>query len=214
MRDIQTTQKLFVLCSFDKKGVWNDARMPGLPSWVPDFSERGLRCLMSIHDYLDLYSAEDTDAEFHFSEDFKVLTARGLLVDEIHHIAPSKYSMEPPGLLKCWLEFAATHSQPFHPTGMPWRQALFRTLITNSSSYGHGTTGFKSERSRNLFYEHAVAFLSTIGRFLRVNYPEEGAISGAYGEEQRDESLRDDGFDYFVKLLALRAVNTLDEHTI
>jgi hypothetical protein len=148
---------------FQGIGVSNENRVPDLPSWVPDLSnatDRGYR----ISTFLEpgdtgFTSAEDTTSKFDFSDNFKVLTARGTIVDEISDIEPIGYSSPSANHLIRWLEFAATVSQPFHLTGMPWRQAFLRTLIGDKSGYGYGKSDFRDDKLKEDFYEQAVGFL-------------------------------------------------------
>jgi len=198
---IQATGGLSSIC-FQPKGDLNHEKIPGLPSWVPDLSNRETM----EENYIDYnFSAAGNAAfEFALSQDFKVLKARGIIADEIDEIqsfdGESKMVNE---VLQSWLEFAAVHAQTFHPTGIPWRQALFRTLIADSSGCGYGRSDFKNNDCRIALYEDAVAFVIFMGKELSKTHSAEEAIDQIHGEEplERVHSIfRCEKIDYFAKV--------------
>ena len=146
--------------TFEGIGILHENRIPGLPSWVPDFSnitDRSYRIHTLVKPGMpEFSSAEDTTAKVTFSQDFKLLAAVGTIVDEISEIEPIGYDTISEEHLVRWLHFSAALCPPFHPTGMPWRQVFFRTLVGDKSGYGYGKSDFENDKLRDAFYEQAV----------------------------------------------------------
>jgi hypothetical protein len=194
---IQATRKLSSICSRSsfEPNIKEIPAVLGLPSWVPDLTNQ--RYIKT-----DLSAAADTAAEFAFSESFQCLTARGIIADEITELIHANGSLEAlPDLLQAWVKFAATYAQPFHPTGIPWRQALFRTLVAETRCYGYGESDFKKE-ARALFYQKVMGFILSMWRVLGET-DKAKAIGHNFDDrrlERLEEVYRDNELDFFAKL--------------
>jgi hypothetical protein len=114
---IQATNK-FASIYFEGIGILHENRIPGLPSWVPDFSnitDRSYRIHTLVEPGMpEFSSAEDTTAKVTFSEDFKLLTAVGTIVDEVSDIEPIgyRYDRNSEEHLIRWLHFSAALCPP------------------------------------------------------------------------------------------------------
>lgn len=204
---IHTTNK-FASIDFEGIGILHENRIPGLPSWVPDFSNIGDRSYR-IHTLVEpgmpeFASAEDTTAKVTFSKNFKLLTAVGTIVNEISDIEPIGYDKQSVDHLIPWLHFSAALCPPFHPTGMPWRQVFFRTLVGDNSGYGYGKSDFRNHKLRDSFYAQAVSFLWFFGLEPGRNGVKlVEAIRGCVSAKeclQRIDELYPENIAYFVKL--------------
>jgi len=189
--------------------ILHENRIPGLPSWVPDFSnitDRSYRIHTLVEPGMpEFSSAKDTTAKVTFSEDFKLLTAVGTIVNEISDIEPIRYDTNSEEHLIRWLHFSAALCPPFHPTGMPWRQAFFRTLVGDKSGYGYGKSDFRNDQLRDAFYVQAVGFLWFFGLEPGRNGVElveaiRGCASAKECLQRIDELYPDEDIAYFVKL--------------
>jgi hypothetical protein len=81
---ITATKNLDLICVSQ-----NDDNKYGLPSWVPDWERRNVypnHRVMGLHIRRAFKAAGDTSAVCSFSEDRKVLTARGYIVDKIDNV--------------------------------------------------------------------------------------------------------------------------------
>lgn len=205
---IHSTNK-FASIYFAGIGILHENRIPGLPSWVPDFSnvtDRSYRIHTLVKPGMPQFSsAEDTTATVTFSEDFKLLTAVGTIVDEISDIEPIGYDTNSEEHLVRWLHFSAALCPPFHPTGMPWRQAFFRTLVGDNSGYGYGKSDFRNDQLRDAFYLQAVGFLWFFGLEpgrggVKLVEAIQGCASAKECLQRIDELYPDEDIAYFVKL--------------
>jgi hypothetical protein len=205
---IHSTNK-FASIYFAGIGILHENRIPGLPSWVPDFSnvaDRSYRIHTLVKPGMPQFSsAEDTTATVTFSEDFKLLTAVGTIVDEISDIEPIGYDTNSEEHLVRWLHFSAALCPPFHPTGMPWRQAFFRTLVGDNSGYGYGKSDFRNDQLRDAFYLQAVGFLWFFGLEpgrggVKLVEAIQGCASATECLQRIDALYPDEDIAYFVKL--------------
>jgi hypothetical protein len=205
---IHATNK-FASIYFEGIGILHENRIPGLPSWVPDFSnitDRSYRIHTLVEPGMPGFSsAEDTTAKVTFSQDFKLLAAVGTIVDEISDIEPIGYDSISEEHLVRWLHFSAALCPPFHPTGMPWRQVFFRTLVGDKSGHGYGKSDFKNDKLRDAFYEQAVGFLWFFGlepgrNGVKLVEAIRGCTSAKGCLQRIDELYPDEDIAYFVKL--------------
>lgn len=208
VRDIHATNK-FTSVYFEGIGILHETRIAGLPSWVPDFSnvtDRSYRIHTLVEpDMPNFSSAEDTTAKVTFSEDFKLLTAVGTIVNEISDIEPIGYDTNSDEHLIQWLHFSAALCPPFHPTGMPWRQVFFRTLVGDNSGYGYGKSDFRSDELKDAFYVRAVGFLYFFGlepgrNGVKLIDVIQGCRSAKECLQRIDELYADEDIAYFAKL--------------
>jgi hypothetical protein len=101
-----------------------------LPSWVPDF--RGISSQFRPKFRSACFSAsKGREALAFLSDDFKTLSAQGLILDEITETHASR-SEDMKAFKDEWLKMALQCGD-VHPTGIPQLQAFFRTMITDDS---------------------------------------------------------------------------------
>jgi len=155
---IQKYSSLEVLCH-----VRNPKELPGLPSWVPDWT-----VMSKIQESLGFKSAEKYCAaggntsrhrsrpRLYISEDNHILYTSGKFVDRIRKKGPilcnEKWDVDE--ILLKWEKYAHTVSP--YATGETYPTILWRTLIADG-----GTRGKDSDRTRQQLYE---AFQNLIER--------------------------------------------------
>ncbi|RYP51918.1 hypothetical protein DL768_002886 [Monosporascus sp. mg162] len=125
----------------------NQERIPGLPSWVPDFT-RGSRNVCDRFQPWD--TPVDCKPEAVFSKDGLTLTAKGLIIDRVNG-----YELEQAEdfYRRKWWALACRNGQKStYPTGIPRIQAYFRTLIFAKPGAGHGD-------DEEEFFQLAVGFM-------------------------------------------------------
>jgi hypothetical protein len=207
----RATMKLSII-GFRTNTFSHGIRTPGLPSWVPDLSSTQDAARPFVN--WNFHSAEATAAQYQFSDDFKVLTARGIIADEIDAIEPNRDFAHHSEILNCWLKFAAVSSRQLHPTGIPWRQAFFRAIVGDESGYAYGRSGFRNNEHRKVFYEHAVAFILLIGKELfgksKVRNNGERETDGEEGMKSIEHMFRDQGLDSLAKPFFLLSTEVPD----
>jgi hypothetical protein len=184
-------QSLNILAWASQTGTHEDLTRK-LPSWVPDFRKLG-----SPGGILLSNASDSSVANFKFSEDHKELVARGVICDivEWHEFLGNNVGSDSEEDLEdnsvenennnlvanlCFqLLVALWQSKTFHPTGISWLQAYFRTLIEDQSGYGFGTLAFRSEYTKEMFFENTLGFISMMEDFLAsLNASDEDSSTG------------------------------------
>jgi hypothetical protein len=130
-------------------------------------------------------AAADSEAEFTIQNPH-LLHVRGILCGEIAKSYRSesanelKYAYEKREWLWEWLALASSVScDSSHPTGIPWRQAFFRTMIADMTWRIFGKAEFCSEIDERRFYELAEGFMT----FMRCS-----ALQAAHDFASREVS--------------------------
>jgi len=129
-----------------------------LPSWVPDFrgSDDGSQYLHSFR------AAGDEQPKIVISEDLRVLTARGVIFDEIKDIDHHDENLN---IVKTFWQDLALRQPGLHPTGMPYLQAYFRTIVADNSGYGYGQQPFRDAGSEKKFFDEASGMMWWLGKW-------------------------------------------------
>jgi hypothetical protein len=154
-------RKLDILC---QAGIGWPSFEPvlDLPSWVPDF--RG-----SVHRSPALRTFCAAKGELPaaaISEDLRVLTARGVIYDTVRDI---DYHDEDQEVVKTFWQDLALNQPGLHPTGIPYLQAYFRTVVTDNSGHGYGEPAFKDEESEKRFFDEATGMMWWLGKWALDN---------------------------------------------
>jgi hypothetical protein len=114
-----------------------------LPSWVPDFRGSEARS-PSLHEF---QADQDSLPVVSYSEDLEVLIARGVVYYTIKDI---DYHDEGSKVAKAFWQDLALSQPGLHPTGMPYLQAYFRTMVTDNPGKGYGKKPFRDEETERL----------------------------------------------------------------
>ncbi|KAL7623190.1 hypothetical protein AAE478_006871 [Parahypoxylon ruwenzoriense] len=126
----------------------NQERIPGLPSWAPDFTRRS----RNLCDRFQPWNTPvDCKPETDFSTDGLTLTAKGLVIDQVNG-----YELEEVtdfDRRKWWALVCRDGQELTYPTGIPRIQAYFRTLIFAKPEAGHG------DNDDDEFFQLAVGFM-------------------------------------------------------
>ena len=139
-----------------------------LPSWVPDL--RNFRILGREEGVSNLKwdvrvgAAGSTDAFATFTADFRILSAQGIICSDVQDTRSFK-GVTSETLLDDffeWRKFVSPETNSFHPTGIPYLQAFFRTLILDYDSL-FTKRDFATCNNPHKFYSTAAAFLYAIG---------------------------------------------------
>jgi len=178
----------FTLIAYAGTGkVEDDADQLVIPSWVPrPEAMRMINFLYNLHaynagshtSYLD-FSVIGNDLHLHAVlcdtiNDFKIPVLDG----DFGLVAQSLVSLF--GLLDFndWLRRA-------HPTGLPWLQIFFRTIISDcSDSDGSGWPNFSSTREEDEFFEQAAGFCGVLEKTFDLEN-----VALAVSEEAEDFAL-------------------------
>ena len=103
-----------------------------LPSWVPDLSAPTYH--NSTIGHVGYSAAAGTPARvLGFSDDGTVMRVSGLVCDKITGVEDIDQTLpvDQDGawdVFGRWTRLAASQNRKYHPTGMPWKQALFRNI--------------------------------------------------------------------------------------
>ncbi|KAI0184020.1 heterokaryon incompatibility protein-domain-containing protein [Xylaria flabelliformis] len=110
----------------------NQERIPGLPSWVPDFTRRN----RNLCDHFQPWDTPiDIKPDTEFSNDGLTLIAKGLVIDRV-----DEYELEEAedfNRRRWWALACRDGQKTTYPTGIPRIQAYFRTLIFAKPGAGH-----------------------------------------------------------------------------
>lgn len=133
-----------------------------LPSWVPDFrGEAGRSPALS-----GFCAAGGDLPDATISEDLRVLTARGVVYDTVGDI--DYHDEDRKAVRTFWQDLAL--SQPgLHPTGIPYLQAYFRTVVADNYGHGYGVPAFKGEESEKRFFDEASGMMWWLGKWALDN---------------------------------------------
>jgi hypothetical protein len=137
-----------------------------MPSWVPDFRRRSFENKFGRDEF---EATADAVPKYQISSDSRILQAAGILCDrvaDIDHFSGQDDSPNRPlqaGRFECCASFMNERYFQDHPARVPWRQALFRTAIHDSSGYGTGMPGFRAENHETLFFRKAAGFMIYMG---------------------------------------------------
>jgi len=137
----------------------------GLPSWVPDFSiEATTMNLTTVGG--DGYRADSGSIpQWSLSTDNKQLTVRGVICDVLGTMTADKGDKDWPW---AWWELASSRASDPFPAGVPWRQAAFRTIIADYTSFGFGSAEFRGPDHQEWFLRRAEGFMAHM-RWLALN---------------------------------------------
>lgn len=132
-------------------------RIPGLPSWTPDFTYIPMSDLDSF--FQQNKSVYNRSPEAEFSGEGLHLTAKGLVIDCVEHFEP-RYDVKD-FLAKYWLMVCRDEQDAApYPTGIPKVQAYFRTLLMADSGAGHGEE--EEDDGDRQFFGLAVGFMMAL----------------------------------------------------
>jgi hypothetical protein len=139
-----------------------------IPSWVPDFRQ-------SHGPWIDWEYFNSTPSHFpayKIDSKFGVLKAVGILCD---HVAAIKRTSDADEfddhtlikiiILPEYLAFMCKRYVQNHPTGLPWTQVFFRTII-HDTCLGN-RPGFRGENLEALFFRRAAGFMEFLGDVAR-----------------------------------------------
>jgi hypothetical protein len=86
-----------------------------------------------------------------------VLAARGVIYDTIKDID----SHDVFATTASWQDvaFNALCRPGLHPTGIPYLQAYFRTVVSDNSGYGYGQQPFRDGESERRFFDEATGMM-------------------------------------------------------
>jgi len=129
-----------------------------LPSWVPDLTYES----HSYHLRKEANASEFSKAQCVILEELGELHTSGIICDAVTE-CEDLHGADVRRELQRIAKFAPKRR---HPTGIPWRQALFRTMIKDGSGYGYGRPDFKSLDEEKRFCDLAVGFIANIGRVI------------------------------------------------
>ncbi|KAI0593441.1 hypothetical protein F4775DRAFT_578119 [Biscogniauxia sp. FL1348] len=128
----------------------NQERIPGLPSWVPDFTRNSRNVCDNFQPWK---TPVDCKPETNFSPDGLTLTAKGLIIDRVNRHRLEE--VEDFYRRKWWDLACQDGHESTYPTGIPRIQAYFRTLIFAAPEAGHG-----DDKGKNVeFFQLAVGFM-------------------------------------------------------
>lgn len=133
-----------------------------LPSWVPDFRAPGHRS----PPLPKFCAGRNVVPVVDISEDFRVLTARGVIYDTIKVI---DYHDEDSKVVKTTWQDLALGQPGLHPTGIPYLQAYFRTVVADNSGYGYGPQPFRDAESERRFFDEAAGMMWWLGKWALDN---------------------------------------------
>lgn len=136
---------------------------PNWPSWVPDFTaiER-----MNLTHSMMFQASKDRPAICDFPSP-TLLRVTAVRCDEIAHVSPRLGSeLVRDGDLSwiwSWIKLAENHYEEApHPTGLPWRQAFFRTIVADDDSTGYDKPEFESQKAERSFFAKAEGFITCL----------------------------------------------------
>jgi hypothetical protein len=164
-----------------------------LPSWVPDFrgtSDRGAHLG-------DFHASGSEKPIATISDNFRVLTAQGVIYDAIHDI--EYYDEDSNVVMTSWLKLALSQAD-YHPTGIPQLQAYFRTVIADGSGYGYGLPQFKDNASKKRFFDAMAGMMWRLGRWVIDN---DQIPPGFYNRIKPEELARVLRMDDYIRLFQL-----------
>jgi len=130
-----------------------ESRLPGLPSWVPNFSHLSVASPFfrsaSTAGYCAGYRRRNSHLDI--VPEFKTLHVQGFQVDEISEVLPCPWernvNLTPQSknasiaLSLSWERHCLALSQKAHKSGTEFPEAHWRTLIANKYAYGSPFTG-------------------------------------------------------------------------
>ncbi|KAK3354048.1 heterokaryon incompatibility protein-domain-containing protein [Lasiosphaeria hispida] len=138
-----------------------------LPTWVPDFSidpsALNLATVAGTGYYADLGSTP-----LWTLSDNRRLTVRGIICDSLSTMTLSSDDPDNTTWPWAWWSLAATRSSHPYPAGIPWRQAVFRTLIADYASLGFGSAAFRGPDHEEWFLRRAEGCMAHM-RWLALN---------------------------------------------
>jgi hypothetical protein len=185
---IQTSRRLDVV-SLANYAFGNTVKRH-LPSWVPDYGlqvrEGEISSLMPTPHFS---AAADLGAEFSF-RGLGILCTKSILCGEVLEISHS----ESDNLLASddqewvweWLALAKANSKDDYPTGIPWRQTFFRTLIHDDSASRFRASGIQRKEDERTLYNRAEGFM-TFMRFLALEKVKPFIANDANLQQESDE---------------------------
>ncbi|KAG7285789.1 hypothetical protein NEMBOFW57_008083 [Staphylotrichum longicolle] len=161
---IQTSGRLDAI-SLSRFGFEDPSSPPRLPSWVPDFLA-GPEAHTHVA-FMDAgYQASgDSAAEFSLCAP-GLLACKVVMCGEIAAVCDSGSNnlLGDPAQnwVWSWLATAKAHckTDDMHPTGVPWRQAFFRTLVADYSMAKPGKAQFGNPEAEISFYGRAEGFMT------------------------------------------------------
>ncbi|KAE9373140.1 HET-domain-containing protein [Stipitochalara longipes BDJ] len=165
LRLIESSASLRIIC-LAGVGVFETQSSLKLPSWVPDLSrepetsslaasdaanDQNFRAAKNRQDYYCCYIGPQPQ-----------LLVQGVICDEITQVT----EREPLGYawLWKWWELCIRNCPSDHPSGIPLRQAFFRTLIHDASGFGYGGADFISPKEEEFFFSRASGFMTLMRR--------------------------------------------------
>jgi hypothetical protein len=159
--------------------------LEGLPTWIPDF--RGFIAHQRPPTLGNFSTADRKAAEALISDDFKILTAKGIVFDKITKIDVGR-TEDRKAIKTRWLELALSDRES-HPTGVPRLQAFFRTMIADKSGHGYGLPTFKDAESEKTFFDYAAGMMWWMGdgRTGRRDMPSQPSREQQLKEQQLRE---------------------------
>jgi hypothetical protein len=161
------------------------------PSWVPDLSNFAM-----INDYHLFDAAGQTDADVVFLPDTQLLSTQGILINTVEKVEPR----EPLDVLgrTTWVDLVLSQRRAFYPTGIPYLQAYFRTLICDYSREALCPGDFSDDLAAEKFYDLAIGFLFVLGSLL----PPRSKLKRGRSEISQEQSDKLAKFNDYVKVFA------------
>lgn len=115
----------------------HNSKLPGLPSWAPDwsFGVRKTSIGLGITGYARYNAAANLPCSVAFSEDNATLFLRAARIDSIFRVGESKDSVESGGDFDRWLDIFESATDRF-PTAEARLNAFWRSLTTDTEETG------------------------------------------------------------------------------
>lgn len=160
---IQTSRRLDVI-SLSRFGFEDPTLSPRLPSWAPDFLARPEEITHIAFRDSSFRASGDSAAKFAFCAP-GLIACEVVICGEIGDLCdPGSNNLltsDPDQMWAwSWLATAKAHYETCHPTGVPWRQAFFRTLVADCSIAKAGKAQFEHPEAENRFYGRAEGFMT------------------------------------------------------